>query len=172
MATGLLTVIAPEGERWRRLLLGAVERVDTSTVGPVYWPRVDGDLCLESLEDLVGDGSAALIVFESVDWPTRRMIGRIAGSIAAHVLVGSVAMLGMPGEVTVRPRFDRELRRPDRLTDAERAVAHAVADGLSNQEAAASLFVSVKTIESHLTRIYRKLDLDRRSQLSRGLAGW
>ncbi|NLT07880.1 MAG: hypothetical protein GXY03_16460, partial [Solirubrobacterales bacterium] len=45
----------------------------------------------------------------------------------------------------------------DRLTDAEVPVAIAVAEGRSNREAAEHLFVSVKTVEYHLSNIYRKL---------------
>jgi DNA-binding CsgD family transcriptional regulator len=46
---------------------------------------------------------------------------------------------------------------PDRLTNQERQVVLALLSGYSNRELAEQLFVSVKTIETHLTRIYRKL---------------
>ena len=52
------------------------------------------------------------------------------------------------------------------LTDAERRVALAVSRGLSNKEAAAELFVSVKTIDSHLQRIYPKLFVRSRGELA------
>ncbi|MET9882003.1 LuxR family transcriptional regulator [Streptomyces sp. NPDC006430] len=52
------------------------------------------------------------------------------------------------------------------LTEAESRLALLVAEGASNQEAAAKLFVSVKTVEARLTRIYQKLDLRSRSQLA------
>ena len=39
------------------------------------------------------------------------------------------------------------------------------AAGLSNKEAAARLFLSVKTIEAHLHRAYRKLGIRSRSEL-------
>jgi len=53
------------------------------------------------------------------------------------------------------------------LTAQELQVARAVAGGMSNNEAAASLFVSRKTVEAHLTAIYRKLGLRSRSELTR-----
>ena len=53
------------------------------------------------------------------------------------------------------------------LTPQEQQVAALFADGASNREAAARLFVSVRTIESHLSRIYRKLGLRSRSELTR-----
>lgn len=45
-------------------------------------------------------------------------------------------------------------------------MALAVGDGLSNGEAAAALFVSRKTVEAHLTRVYRKLGVRSRSELA------
>ncbi|MEU6364904.1 AAA family ATPase [Streptomyces sp. NPDC046931] len=53
------------------------------------------------------------------------------------------------------------------LTPQEFQVSRAVARGLNNVEAAASLFVSRKTVEAHLTRIYRKLQVRSRTDLTR-----
>ena len=58
----------------------------------------------------------------------------------------------------------------DELTPAEARVAELVASGLSNKEVAAALVVSPKTVEAHLGRIYRKLEIRRRSELSARLA--
>lgn len=55
--------------------------------------------------------------------------------------------------------------QPD-LTEQEKAVAALVASGLSNKEAAAELYVSVKTVQYHLTRIYSKLGVTSRSGLA------
>ncbi len=65
-------------------------------------------------------------------------------------------------------------RRPDRpllaaLTEMERRVADHVADGATNREIAGRLYVSVKTVEATLTRVYRKLGVRSRTQLSRVL---
>jgi DNA-binding CsgD family transcriptional regulator len=49
-------------------------------------------------------------------------------------------------------------------------VALVVAGGASNNEAAAALFIAPKTVEFHLSRIYRKLGLRSRSELARALA--
>lgn len=54
----------------------------------------------------------------------------------------------------------------DPLTPQERQVATLVAAGSSNREVSARLFVSVRTVESHLSRIYRKLGLRSRSELA------
>ena len=58
----------------------------------------------------------------------------------------------------------------DDLTTQERQVALIVAEGASNREAAGRLFVTEKTIETHLSSIYRKLGLRSRTQLARRLA--
>ncbi|WP_308369217.1 MULTISPECIES: LuxR family transcriptional regulator [unclassified Streptomyces] len=55
------------------------------------------------------------------------------------------------------------------LTEAETRLALLVSQGASNQEAAAKLFLSVKTVESRLTRIYQKLDVRSRAQLATAL---
>jgi DNA-binding NarL/FixJ family response regulator len=55
------------------------------------------------------------------------------------------------------------------LTPTERRVAELVADGRSNKEAAAELFVSVKAVEANLSRVYAKLGVRSRSELARKL---
>jgi DNA-binding CsgD family transcriptional regulator len=51
------------------------------------------------------------------------------------------------------------------LSDAERRVAALTADGRSNREVADTLLITVSTVEQHLTRIYRKLDIACRQEL-------
>jgi DNA-binding NarL/FixJ family response regulator len=57
------------------------------------------------------------------------------------------------------------------LSQAERRVAEAVAEGLTNREVAAKLFLSVKTVDFHLQQIYRKLALRSRTELAVKMAG-
>ena len=57
-----------------------------------------------------------------------------------------------------------------RLTPHELQVALLVAQGMTNREVAAALFLSPKTIEYHLGQIYRKLDVRGRAQLARLMA--
>ena len=56
------------------------------------------------------------------------------------------------------------------LTATESRIAALVADGASNREIAVQLYLSVKTVEATLTRVYRKLGVRSRTQLSRRLA--
>ncbi|MER6569562.1 AAA family ATPase [Streptomyces sp. NPDC001093] len=57
------------------------------------------------------------------------------------------------------------------LTDAERRVAALAAEGLTNRGIAARLGVTVSTVEQHLTRVYRKLGVSGRADLSAQPAG-
>jgi DNA-binding CsgD family transcriptional regulator len=75
-------------------------------------------------------------------------------------------------------RCDRELRGcglapakrsefdPAKLTAQEQAVARLVAVGMSNRQVAGELFVSVKTVQFHLTHIYAKLGIGSRAELA------
>jgi DNA-binding CsgD family transcriptional regulator len=57
------------------------------------------------------------------------------------------------------------------LTETERRIAELVASGLANKEVAARLFVTVRTVEGNLTRIYAKLGVRSRTELAALLAG-
>jgi DNA-binding CsgD family transcriptional regulator len=61
------------------------------------------------------------------------------------------------------------LRRELMLTASELPVARLVAKGRTNKEAAAELYVSVKTVEHHLSNIYMKLGVRSRRELARAL---
>lgn len=58
-----------------------------------------------------------------------------------------------------------------RLTKRERQVADLVAAGMNNQEIASTLVVSVRTVESHVYRIMRKLEVGSRELIGPRLAG-
>jgi DNA-binding CsgD family transcriptional regulator len=55
----------------------------------------------------------------------------------------------------------------DQLTEQELQIAHFVAQGLSNREVAAQLFLSPRTIAAHLRNIFRKLGISSRTELAR-----
>ena len=58
---------------------------------------------------------------------------------------------------------------PSRLSPTERRVAECAAAGLTNRRAAEHLFISPKTVEANLARVYRKLDIGRRTELAAAL---
>ena len=57
----------------------------------------------------------------------------------------------------------------DSLTASERRVAELAGEGLTNREIAQTLFVTARTVEGHLTSVFRKLQLDSRTELSSAL---
>jgi DNA-binding CsgD family transcriptional regulator len=80
--------------------------------------------------------------------------------------------------VCTRPLRDRPYRRqaarPGRageLTPTERRVAELAATGRSNKEIAQSLFVTINTVEGHLSHAYAKLGIRSRAQLAHRLGG-
>ena len=58
----------------------------------------------------------------------------------------------------------------DSLTASERRVAELAGQGLTNREIAQTLFITARTVEGHLTSIFRKLQLDSRNELPAALA--
>jgi DNA-binding NarL/FixJ family response regulator len=64
-------------------------------------------------------------------------------------------------------RATLDLSRTAELTPSEQRVAELVASGMTNRDAAVALFISPKTVEANLSRIYRKLDIHSRAELTR-----
>jgi DNA-binding NarL/FixJ family response regulator len=58
----------------------------------------------------------------------------------------------------------------DELTPQEREIALLVAEGATNREVAAQLFLSVRTVEYHLHKIYTRLGITSRVALTRALS--
>jgi DNA-binding NarL/FixJ family response regulator len=69
---------------------------------------------------------------------------------------------------TLPSQREAEKQKYGGLTTREREVAAQIAQGKSNQAIAAGLFLSLKTVEAHVTRILSKLGFASRSQI----AGW
>ncbi|NUR14974.1 MAG: helix-turn-helix transcriptional regulator [Dermatophilaceae bacterium] len=106
---------------------------------------------------------------------TLRRAGRRAEADAV-IATAREAYLAL-GATTYVSRCDRELaaggvhavrqhREHDELTTQEEVVASLVASGRTNKEVAAELFLSAKTVQYHLTRIYAKLGVRSRSELA------
>ena len=67
-------------------------------------------------------------------------------------------------------RTGRSFGAPDQLTHTEARVAELAASGHTNREVAAMLYISAKTVEANLARVYRKLGIHSRAELGRSMA--
>ncbi len=67
-----------------------------------------------------------------------------------------------------RPLPDRESRHgfPAGLTPREAEVLALIATGMTNAEIAKQLFISPHTVKNHVTNIYKKLEVDDRTQMA------
>jgi DNA-binding NarL/FixJ family response regulator len=86
---------------------------------------------------------------------------RLAGFVLDAFAAGAD---GPEGSQRVQPSFDPEL---DQLTTREREVLRLIAQGYTYKEIARELYISVKTVESHVSSVLRKLQLSSRHQLTR-----
>ena len=96
---------------------------------------------------------------------------------ARGTLEAALALFERIGAELWAGRARAELRRisgrapsPGALTPAEERVAALVAEGKTNREVGAALFLSERTVEGHLSHVFGKLGVRSRSQLTRALA--
>jgi DNA-binding NarL/FixJ family response regulator len=87
-------------------------------------------------------------------------------TVFSPLLAGFVldAFASLPPDGTGRRSLDPEL---DQLTPREREVLRLIARGYTYKEIARELYISIKTVESHVSSVLRKLQLSTRHQLTR-----
>ncbi|WGL51749.1 response regulator transcription factor [Nocardioides sp. BP30] len=136
-------------------------------------PSVDGRpryLALsvsDAAEDVIGTirGGARGYVTKTITGPElAAAIERVAGGDAVFSprLAGFV-LDAFSGVIEVAA-VDEDL---DRLTEREREVMRLIARGYSYKEVARELFISIKTVETHMSSVLRKLQLSSRHELTR-----
>ena len=96
-------------------------------------------------------------------WPVANG-GQLA---AALVRLDPMDPESAPGARAAGPARDRPAYGWASLTSSERSVAAIIAEGATNREAAARLFLSRHTIDFHLRQIFRKLEINSRVALTR-----
>jgi DNA-binding CsgD family transcriptional regulator len=138
-----------------------------------------GDLeaAIEDAEEAVGILSGLQLPFRLARaWFTlgevrRRSRQKAASRAAFEAALGLFEELGAPLwiERTTTELARVASRRPAGapLTDTERRVAELAAAGQTNREIAHALFMSVHTVEAHLTRIFRTVGVQSRTELAR-----
>ena len=82
---------------------------------------------------------------------------RVLATFDIHVTARVMANAGAEEVVSVVPVAEPVCSHVGELSDRERDVLTLVAEGRSNQEIATSLYLSVRTVERHLSNIYAKL---------------
>ena len=109
------------------------------------------------------------------------VLGRIerrrkARKLSRAALTRARALAAEIGHRPLLAEIEQELprvaavRSGSELTTTEQRVADLIATGATNRDAAAELFVSVRTVETHVASIYRKLGVRTRAELVRKLA--
>ena len=123
----------------------------------------------DAAEDVIGvvRGGARGYVTKTISGPElTAAIGRVAegDAVFSPRLAGFVLDAFAAADA---PPIDPEL---DQLTQREREVLRLIARGYAYKEIAKELFISVKTVETHVSSVLRKLQLSNRHELSRWAA--
>ncbi len=162
------------GRRSQLARLGMARGQLQSLQGDIDAARGSFEQALEQIEDLPFRYLRTRINYLYGQALRRAGKRRDAGVVLRRALDGFSAL----DAVTYVDRCRRELQaggaagpRPtgfdvESLTPQEQAVARLVASGLSNADAARELYISVKTVQFHLTRVYSKLGLRSRTELA------
>ncbi|MCP9989081.1 AAA family ATPase [Streptomyces sudanensis] len=175
-AERLLDEVSPVAERLGRttVLLGCA-RARAQCLAAAGRPEEAAALLVETAERFAAHGlvleqGRCLIALARVERRRRRRSAAqqaLNAAVAVFERAGAAPWLELvaegPSRAETAPVGAGALSR---LTEAEVRLARMVGQGASNQEAAARLYLSVKTVEARLTRIYQKLDVRSRAQLA------
>ncbi|HEY0775228.1 MAG TPA: response regulator transcription factor [Nocardioidaceae bacterium] len=121
----------------------------------------------DAAEDVIGTirGGARGYVTKSITGPELvSAIDRVAdGDAVFSPRLAGFVLDAFAGSIEVA-QVDEDL---DRLTEREREVMRLIARGYAYKEVASELFISVKTVETHVSSVLRKLQLSSRHELTR-----
>ncbi|MEU4894806.1 AAA family ATPase [Streptomyces sp. NPDC044780] len=99
---------------------------------------------------------------------TRRAL-RLADSCGAEELSRSLQRTPARSALSEAARTGEDTAAFSELSDAESRVAALAASGYTNREIAAKLYITISTVEQHLTRVYRKINISQRRELPASL---
>ena len=121
----------------------------------------------DAAEDVIGTirGGARGYVTKTITGPELvQAIGRVAeGDAVFSPRLAGFVLDAFAGSIDVAA-VDEDL---DRLTEREREVMRLIARGYAYKEVAKELFISIKTVETHMSSVLRKLQLSSRHELTR-----
>lgn len=109
------------------------------------------------------------------DFQASLAVARQALGDSLHAAAWAEGTSMSPGEAVAdlsrghRPYWDQPVNGSGALTVAEREVATLAAQGMTNAEIGETLFISTNTVKTHLTRVFAKLHLSSRRELTRRL---
>jgi DNA-binding CsgD family transcriptional regulator len=160
----------------RRLDRAWMQAVGARGRAMVLAARGDGDAAVQSARDALTHHDRLPMPFERAR--TQLLLGQLLRrerAEATAVLRDALAVFEELGTPLWADRARAELAgtRPrarasqDGLTPAEQRVAELAASGMTNRDVAATLFISAKTVEATLARVYRKLGIRSRAELGR-----
>ena len=177
---GEIDVAADHLERWSTVIWTRLARIGLlRCTGLLADARGDSVAAADALERAVAADDPRTYPFErartllALGAVHRHALQRRA---ARSTLEEALATFEQLGAVPWADRARDELRRVSgrrpsgELTEAELRVATLAAAGRRNKEIATALFVGVGTVESHLSRVYRKLGVRSRTELSARLS--
>ncbi|MDT7800750.1 MAG: hypothetical protein QOI78_4183, partial [Actinomycetota bacterium] len=182
VSEGLATIEAVEeaAARWGTPRAAGMARTARGLV-------TDGDAGVELLEEAVEllAGSPAKLEHAKAEYLLGRRLlrrgdaegarERLRRSIDLSVLSRDKQLLGLalPALAEAGGRMRSGTASPaDALSGSERRVAERAVEGVTNREIAESLFLTQRTVELHLTSVYRKLGIKGRGELAQALRAW
>ena len=174
-----------EAEQLCTLLLSQGQRFDRA------WMLATGNRCRAmvlaargSLDAALDCARTAMAAHDRVPMPferarTQLLLGQLqrrqkANEAASATLAEALACFEAMGAQLWVERVRHELARTNvrrsaaaQLSPTEQRVAELAATGMTNRDIASALFISPKTVESNLSRVYRKLGIRSRAELGR-----
>jgi DNA-binding CsgD family transcriptional regulator len=161
---------APEAAERLSALAAEVDGAFGPTAAAHAAALVAGDpRALMEVAERFADMDALLVAAEAADAAAAAF--REAGRAASARSASARAALWLESCEGARPPTLGAGQEATELTPREREVAMLAAGGLSSREIAERLVVSVRTVDNHLQRVYRKLGVTRRDELPKVLTG-
>jgi predicted ATPase/DNA-binding CsgD family transcriptional regulator len=184
-------VALAQGE-FREAERAALAALSCAVKEKAYLCVADAIECVAAVAGVVGDGLVAARLAGAAESARKQtgesrflifqasydsFVGELCGAIGEEQLASAWAdgaRLSIEQAIAYAVRGRRERKRPSSgwaaLTPTERDVVRLVSRGLSNKEIASELFISVRTVQTHLTHVYAKLGAKSRIQIARQAA--
>jgi DNA-binding NarL/FixJ family response regulator len=109
---------------------------------------------------------AGAVGFCPRDTPTDLLRRAVQLVEAGEIWIGRRVMMRLIEELALRTAATPSVAGGEQLTPRERELVSLVADGANNKDIARRLSISVKTVKTHLTSIFKKLGLSTRLELA------